>query len=943
MASLKSPTPLYALSDQILDLITWYLHGECLFSLLWTGDKALRRKMSHSTRLSVWWKHPSYCDWDRCLPFIESFSRLTELSIRSSSMYHLSSKPLNPRTLPSHLTLLELQFRGALDLLIDYPQANTFAKCFPSLRTLSLSQGFNVRDTTDPIRLTDLPPALEHLILFSTDPNAHYEYLVDDIQHLPDDLCTFDVAFPALHPWKPAPNAPHTDFFVHFKALSQLSSLSTIAPEGYIIDITHVASTLRHLKVRGIVSYEYQPIFVDVNNPIDIGPNWDWWAKRTSANIKENLKLFKDRTLPPIRSILPKLQSLELPDAVLLSWDCFASLPLSMTRLRGNFGQTERTKQICEQLNQTYLQTQGEDRPAAPIMFREFRIPFTEIGDLDWYRRVETLNLTNYVHGVHVTSIPRRVRTLDVSYLEGDLALLPPSLTSLTCGSVEPIIPEDSDTDITSKQMIQEPKMRSFWPPLVNLNLQLTILSPELVSLFPSTLERLTVLLVSEAPLEALKRRVDLTAELPRLASLHILIFRTREQEPLVLSMRCIPSTLTRLSFNGRSTFPPGSSVDSLRNHPKLTDLEAIYQHPEEILGQLPQQLLRLTLTLTEPINLNKPSIVNDLLSMPPNLRYLSIDSVPTNMAWFIPASPTSLTLWTRLQFSAKHRSLFGLMLLLPGRFWSNRLALALSENFFYSVCLPASLVELHAHISQEPLVKEGLWAQIALIPELRLSNPWDDLKRFLFGRLPPLRLLTGSDIEDTSISAVTTLSETYFRQKRVTIVPPQLSFFNTRGDVWRSQHLRYALTGVSHELSTPPEPAEADYMALMGLHATNIFAWSYMAWHFSPQTRTLPIIWLCQWFNIIGSALAIPILWRRRRRTMRNAQPVLRRNVTYPAIGVYMFVQLISIWVTYDSAITALGYAPKIRWSPYGHALFGFSAMASIFGDCFSYIFFRL
>lgn len=935
-------SPLSGMSDEVLGHVAWFLHGEGIMHLLLTGDKALRHKMARNHQLSVVWKHPSYCVWNECLPLINSFPHILELSLRTLSLYHLSSKPLDLQTLPSHLTLLDLQFRGALDLLITEPRPK-LAVHFPSLRTLSLSQGVNARGQEQGlIRLDLLPACLEHLVLSNNNPHSLYKFQVEDLMMLPGDLRTFSVPFAGVHDSGRA--RIMEDLFVRFQGLSLLSSLTVYAPEGSFIDITHVAATLKHLSVRGVVTYEGKPILVDIDDPISTDTPWDW-AKHTRTNIGILAEEFKRAAAIPIRSILPKLESLQMHDDVLLSWDCFESLPLSMTRLRGNFAMNRHAAEMCERLNQLYLQGQGEDRPAAPIMFREFRVSSPYFYYPDYFKNVDYVDLIESRRTMSADSLPRTIRTLAITRLEGDLTLCPPSLTSLTCETLDLQSCADDKDDKSGEIETANQRLQSPLPPLSTLTLIATPLSRKLVSLLPASLEHLSVLFECKEALVDLKVRCDDLRSLPRLTSLSVRVSTHPSDKIPLISLDSIPASLTTLRIKGVCTFAERSSPASLRMHPNLTHLDATAQRSEDVFANLPRRLQHLALTLLTPVNLNNPLIVSDLLSLPQNLRFLSLSMIPNvPNDWFIPLATKSLTRAIMLQFSAKHRHLFGAMLLLPSWAWDDPLALGLSECFFYSVCLPSTLVELHTEYASRPAHNYNLPGTINSILETRLTNPWNDLKRFLIGRIPALSVFISCDREVDQQTMCRTLTTDYYTFRREEIMPRNLSYFGTRPEYVRDRHLKHALKSLRSR-KRYFAPNVDYYSALIGMQVANIAAWSLMTWTFALQPQDHLLSWLYQWCNLLGSAAALPVLWVRLRKARRTRFVQARRPLKTTDIGLYTLWNLLLSLAMHHAAASALGWtSPTGLWGGFlGRAvLFGVALATSAIADFSSFIFFR-
>lgn len=142
---------LAALSVETLERIAFYSTGNMIIKLLFTGDRALRTKLSRSGELSFFWEKSSPCDWSAVEPLLSSFIRLSSLEIGSQwAMLH-SKHPLDLARLPKSLSELRLSFCGCLDLLqLNLPR-NPFLD-LPNLTSLDLEIHYDVTQAA-PARL----------------------------------------------------------------------------------------------------------------------------------------------------------------------------------------------------------------------------------------------------------------------------------------------------------------------------------------------------------------------------------------------------------------------------------------------------------------------------------------------------------------------------------------------------------------------------------------------------------------------------------------------------------------------------------------------------------------------------------------------------------------------------------------------------------------------
>lgn len=901
--SVRHEMRLAALSAEAIDLICRYLNGEKLFALILTGDRLLNAKMRQSRSLTVLWPTPTRVAWNQSLSLISSFPKLKELSLRASSLLQLPSpSSWNADLLPSHLTHLELRFRGAF-ALIYFSSATDQGKFqnFPSLKHLFLEQTHDQAGSSGgKMMLSGLPLGLEHLHIHVTDAPEHmYKYSTSDWSKLPADLRTFDVQ---LKPILPPNREDDTSIDFGHAGLSSLTHLSTEAPPSCIVDLKHVASTLKRLSIKGVVAFNGQLLFTRKEQAVN-----SWTPGLYSLTTP------RTSTFTPVRSIFPRLESLKLPLGFMLSWDVLESLPLSMTRIHAEFpspGDIGALEEKLARFNALYLREKGDDRPGAPMMLRDFFCPNSICLLSKYFINLECWRIPS--DAVSAETVPRHMRTLEVEKVSGDLTLLPPSLTSLYCASLD--LPRDKFGSLNGPLPVLASSLTL--PSLAELTVTILPLNSVLISILPRTLESLDVSVEFALPLRELKERVDSALNgLPRLSSLSVHI-PMRSATQVDTSMRTLPRTIKRLTLVGKaSVLEPHDSKDCLRHHPSLTFLEIKVPQPAAlILSQLPKQLLHLKAIFDAPIDLNLPSTVDNLLRLPPHLQTLHLSHTgDMHMEWLTPIDRLSPS-FAKLKhlFAGKHASLLGLNLYLPGSLWSDELVYLVCENFVLD-CLPSSLFDLSLPFNNKHFhgsffgSHEAATGRLTRLLETRLFRPLDTFKRAVITRLPLLGLHLSTRRLYESDGIFSPLPAVY----AATIIdrlPPHLSrVAGPRNRDYSDQ--------IADKLLAKPKPTDWAspniLVARCWFHALNLCTWLPLAYLHRNQLTfaTNPVGWSFKWINILGSAIAAP---RIAMRVMRTHPGLLAPDLDF-ALG-WGFWLVVS-WFTAYSGAVAFNYSGS-RWS---------------------------
>lgn len=917
---------LSAFSAEALHSIAWYLDGDGLFYLLCTGDAVLRAKLRQMRSLTVLWQNPAFCQWDRCLPFIASFSGVCELSFRAASLYQLTKTPLKLNWLSSELTSLELRFRGALDLLrVDpsYHAAADFSKLV-SLKSLFIEQLTNEEATYNGLHdLSRLPPNLEHLHI-DVPESSWYRHAVSDWGSLPTSLRTYSVP---LRTEVTSAKIRSVAFGKTSSHLPNLTHLYVYPPNGCFLDITSVASTLKRLKVRGAASYQGHPLFLSRNR---LGPAVDPaifndWAMSLTKTLAS-----QGHTLEPvesIRAILPRLESLELPKGLFLAWDFIGTLPLSMTRLHGQFVRDplyDDLKTYLSRLNLHYIHSVSQkDRPFAPLLFRDFVNHGEAFTALEPFSGLDAAYLPSA--RLSVENLPERTRSATVHTLKGDFGHLPRNMTSLRCQNLE--IPLGS-VSASSQLLDNIPTLT----PLSSLTISDFALSEDVVALLPATLQQLSVMVVMESALQALRRKADEAKKLPGLTFLSLELAPYRSAA-ITVSLDTIPSSIATLQLRGETPiFPPTSSGNSLRHHPSLTDLHcASSQLPELIFGQLPSQLLYFRTMLASPIDLNIESVIQDLLSLPPRLRSFGIQTPSSTQGrWMMAAHRKSLTLSRKLLFAGKHPTALGIMLVVPSALWTDHLVHRLSENFVLS-CLPPTVVDLQLNLANYPLhlIGDPFGHFLLQIIETRPKSVWNGIKRLLITRCPLLGLPLQTE-PTLRIEPIADRMSDLYMDSRVERLPLHLSWLNTPTESIRDAHRNFALgrpKAPGRQYFTGDWHSRRLCVERLGYHSINLLVMLHFTYLFSIERTTHPIAWCYHWANIIGSGVYIPLL-------IRGA---LRGSGSLPShfsleVSVVGALFTLINWTTGVAGAIALGYSAT-RWGWPSRTI---ALATAVFGESF-------
>lgn len=814
-------SPLSSLSSDVLERITWYMFGNGFLHLILTGDALLRAKLARIRSITVSWDRSAFCIWSKCIPFIDSFSNLRELAIITSFNHQATLEHLDLATLPSTLESLDLRYSCvivSLSKLFGSPQATNknFRVIFPSLRSLFVEDRAQ-KPATLILNLGALPPMLQHLQIHGFNVALQCS---NGVFELPQELRTLSIILDAQSSsdWRLCSHPPS----------SQMTYLTIESLANVILDIASVGRTLKNLSTNCALSYNGRLLF-----------NSEWEV--------------------PIRSLLPQLESLKLDRSLTL--DEFETLPLSLTSLDAPLKWKKGVSRasILKVLNEQYHSKKGDDRPFAPCLLRHF----PALAELNCHSnlvsplfpRLEELKMSPKGN---LSDCPPNLRTLSGVDYAPSVDHLPRHLSALSCASLS--LPYQGSSN-SAFQPSNIPRLS-----YLKLTLPLTL---ELVSLLPTSLESLTVFVDNSNTLEALKRRADEEFSLPRLSSLSISglssdISSVEEasQYPLIISKRLIPSSITELTLQQSYRFPSPGSPDCLNSHPNLLELTSSTPHIiTDLLANLPPSLLRLSINLSGPINLNNPEEFEAIRHWPPKLKSLKVYPLEEDSPTFIPIrNRESLTPHMRQSLAAGRKDRFGLPTSWPASTWSNAKISVVCEDFILG-CLPRSLSEL----SLNPLAEGDIYhlryrdTWLRYILDLRFVDFTAAVQKTIIYRLPLMGLFFRDSFGKFSPDVI---CDPVFGRLHIT-APPSISSWTAPNDLRR--HVFVPLLAPDRMMLNSSLPDQPLYTHRMVFQACNIFAWLILDWLFPLTIKEHPIAYGLKWINYIGASISIGLYGIRR------------------------------------------------------------------------------
>lgn len=885
---------LSALPADLIDQIARYLVKDELFNLRCVGNPVLSSKVRQVSVLTIVPKNARSCNWEACLPFLKGFPKVRELTLRAWSRQQRSHPMLEPGILPSNLISLSLDFYCAMDIMTRSQAWNNMS----SLTYLCVSQECSLfHETKQKLILDGFPASLRQLSLQVTSDN--YYFLEEDLNFLPLDLELFDSTV-SIGSDEQNLSKPRSSLHSHiFENRPPTITYLAIKGSSKPIDISHIAPALRHFQV-----YGGQIIF--------------------------DGKLIDRLTSPkgtPIRDLLPRLHTLILPTALQLCWEVFETLPLSLTRLQGNFSPTGSTDEAIDQtwtrLNSSHVSEPLDRRPGAPMMIREIKLATDNISFLKYLHLFPALEGLRGPFGqsaARTKDIPRKLRAIFARSLEGPIALLPPSLKSINCVSMA----------TGCKNMASDVEMVPQLPPLTHLSIDRLRPTGDLVSMLPVTLKSLSLQLGNHSEFEALGRRANEHLLLPQLSDLEIFFLPGTGNFPVDVSI--LPLTIRSLKLHGAYVLPPASSPLSIEHHPRIQTISLMRGvNPREVLPILPKQATAVHITLSDPIYMGDPEMMRMLRKLPPGLLKLKIeleiDGRRSKADFLVPAQPFEhkTSLFSHL-LSARSGAEIRLLLIraMPRWLSSWSLRFLASERLFMS-CLPRSLSKLTANITPTvsivgPGYHEAVWRRIFAAFWLRDLNTF--LTIFMATRLPLIGLLFSRQYKPGRVSPMTRHEE--YDRHRIAALPPRLVKLKPMASFHWDFHK-------SLNSSDDVEEGTFSLIARVFFYTANICAWVPLLSFLAIKRQEHPIAWAYQWSHIIGSAIAIPLqLYSLRRSLPHLHKNVSQHNTSLKTLGfaIAIFVPTTCfLWLTSYASAVSLGYSAS-RWSIGSRIVAGIGAL---------------
>lgn len=876
----KHRTNILVFPPELWELVGTFLAEDGLIKLLLVGNRLLRHRIRHISTVTAHWMSSAFYDWQRCIPFLSSFPGLKTLTLSTKEINHLTTEAFSLEILPTTLTSLTLQFPEATACFEDSRARNLHR--FPSLTYLHASEQGEARSAL--VLLDDFPPTLLHLYL---DLRSHSIKNQAALGVIFPNLLTLDVRKGKLKLRAPTP--PH---LTHLGIGARWNTP--------YFDIASMSKTLQFLRLySGELIYEGQPL----------------------GHLQSHGEAGHPRGLT-LRTIFPLLHTFILPHSREYDWRILETLPLSVTRIGGNFSVWDENDTTCEKMNHLHATTEGPDRPGAPMMIRLLERPTPGISTiLHCFPLLENLSV---ISRFRTDQLPRHLRSIDVTALKGPITQLPSTLTSLEC----------EELDIEPDQDLRSSYSTPLFPFLTTLIVSHFPVFSDVIHALPRTLETLSAIFTDIRPMEVLAEKANVKHQLPLLTFLSVEfrhdpirypIFIQRDtpridSEPLI-DNELLPASLTFLQLSGdyRITLPP--SNQSFAHHPRITTLRLLRPvHPATVLPQIPKQVLHLRVNFSAPINLNYPAMVQALLDLPPHLRSFQIDD---STAWFTPTKHASLFTWTRFPKSYVEWR-FELLRRLP---WAGKGLLSHSEEFTAS-CLPRTLSTFKASYALNPNTrsteKEKRMQFVGWLIENALL--------WLFTLRLPLFGLINSLTPPNTMDILKLNQESH--KRIISALPPNMSSFSPGlGRLETSFQTRLSALTVGH--AKTQATYQKRYCTKVLYHCVNLLVWT-MVLLFRPSFGSPPLFF--QWINLMGSALAIlcqTYSYRQYLTVMRigpRGAPSRGKWILSIFISIaYLAVGIGVMWYTTLAGILAFDYG--LTETPFEQRIA--SAVAAVLGEC--------
>lgn len=904
----------------VLDRISYFLNDDELFKLFRSGDRAFLARLRQISTVTAVWKSSALCGWNRFSTFLAAFPKMHTVILRVSSEFQVPSEPFNSDFLPLNLASISIEFYGALHCLI---RKKPFEH-FHSLTHLSISQHSAPACDPPKIDLTQFPKSLLRLRLHTGRSQA-YSYLSTQLNELPPDLTALDLNLPT-----------DTQVIQLGPSLSSLKHLTLKAPtfRSFGVDLTHVAANLESL---------------EVPTPYFRGE----YIRRIT---------YDDGT--PLRIIFPRLHTLVVTRSASLPWSMLETLPLSITKVGGHFNMSPdgiaAGLQACRNLNERHLSATGAASEAcfAPLLVRHL-VSFgrEKLGAFfPYFSSLEELSAPLLEGSTEWKDLPRRIQAIEANRLSGPSALIPRSLTSISCDVLA--IKEDNEVKRleSDRDAIDGVQVPIKLPHLVHLSVLSSRITHAIVSLLPETLRTLDVVIATPDVLEALTEKSGFEGDLPLLSSLRIKVpFLEPESRlgDLIISADTIPGCIKSLELAGDYKLVHPLSSNSLKSHPNLTSLKfASPEHPTAILPQLPKTLLRFSCLLSKPVDLHDEFMLYTVLNLPPSLRELRVslhssDSYKFN-GWLI--LPTNrLPFWSILPHLQESSMGFRFRLLraLPAG-WVREEALTQSAERYVHSRLPGVLSEFSAPFYDprkhnlakdyrpDHRAKDTPWQLV--IEFITLTTPLEIFQRTLFTRLPLLGLLVPRQYyEDQDV-----VFRTPLYVPRISALPPRIqdlhsgepeldrAYFDRTRDSSR-EAIRQA------NVRTPER-----VIARTMFQSLNLLAWLHLRYYLALDRHQHPLAWTFAWINLLGSAVTIPLQLFVHRKSLASLIPdpnyrpegidIIKNALPFLLAGLIVSIPSIGLlWSTNFATAVALDYAPS-RWNSwYKAAAFGFATLSEV------------
>lgn len=816
-----------------------------------------------------------------------------------------------------------MHFNGALEMLSPtYHLAETLFAHLTSLTTLNVSQ--ELWNTQSQVDLTHFPSSLRFLRLVSGEEGLlRLWYAISDLTRLPPLLETL-----VLH------LAPQREEFDVLAAgtgrdplvigegvpgeLSMLTHLSLWVSEKHPLETKLIAANLTYLDAAmGEVLFDGHPV---------LDPACELTPARCFPRL-ETLRFYNTHKFlwPHLRRFPPTL----------------TSLGASMDPGFDNFNQQEydsdqvRYGVILNEFNQNTTSPPAHAIPKN-LRFVENFPDFAESPVLEQHLKhfpnlVQTKPCAPYLSWEMdlLTNFPSNFQTLELSYLDIlNIPQLPKSITRLLIDKLEAnttsaleIGPATGDSMPTKVQLpnpIFQPPVYTM-PSLSELEIHNSI-DNVTIDTFPSSLEKLSI---RSSDINVFKYFTTCanSGRFPLLKELSLRTSRAFAHDSILeLSLETVPLHLQTLHAHNMVIFSRNPCL-RLVDHPSLTCLR-IYKpiDPLRLLPEVPSGLKYLLACLHPALDFNHCDSALTLYDFGRRMYRLKVMVMFTSPQVDSPnciipitkfhSSPVSIRRWLSLPYELK--KLYALRSL---PFIHSDTLNHASELFAFS-CLPRTLstfkvpdgtlrssMDYGFDILQAPALFKA-WIGY---PALRYFVP------FIRSFNPPL----DNDEYGTTFRACLAVD--------AAPRPPQLS--TTSGGKWTEHTIVHSLlygkvTGFPSSQLWARRRSE--YPAIhvaptdTGFHLSNCLIWLFIALYMPITRKNHPILWYYQWANILGSALALPVVWRRWRKSVNSrAQNLYFANHVHfslkSAFAYSAFIGLVANSAIVAPAVLKLGLPSKI------------------------------